>query len=83
MLSKRLCKQCWVRAVKSSSLWKAWSQGREWLEKATWDDGERIACVICGQDSGRVGFHIPVDAEPPDECPFQLEHLMETQNVEP
>jgi len=67
VLSKRICKKCYKHF------------GKEWDSEAEyeWKGMEYGAHVHCPHD---YTFFVLLRDNPPKECHYYLEHLMETQN---
>jgi len=65
MLSKEICKKC----INSEDKWDKY-------DEKNWKKFCEVICLI-GHE-GRPD-NISIKEEPPENCPFTLEHIMETQ----
>lgn len=63
MLTKRVCKKCIIRNCQGSSTWTA-------NDEKNWEAG----FVICSFQFMKQRLYLGND--PPEECPFILEHLV-------
>jgi len=72
MLSKEVCKQCYDRVPNIQWHWKALHEG-DWKKGWVW----------CFHDFKATASAVYVREDPPEDCPFTLEHKMATQDLEP
>ena len=73
MLNQKICRQCVEQSIPSFAnfAWQVW--------ESRWDEG--IACCLGGVDVTSKAVDLEVKQEPPDFCPFVLEHVLENENA--
>jgi hypothetical protein len=82
MLSKNICEKCikqWCHEIAPEGISKYELENREDGEldnlDITWKYHHRVECPRLGGSFEWIGIY----TDAPDECPYQLEHLLETQ----
>jgi hypothetical protein len=70
MLSKVVCKRCRVTCDGADAKWNATSEMR-------WEKCRAVICIAeLYRDACQTGTEVGIDDQPPENCPFKLEHLM-------
>ncbi len=83
MVSKRICQACinGDNTNQSISLFNDddetnFSWGAQ--DEEAWKKGA-VCCPLVSQDDETVPLGLPINGNPPRDCPFQLEHLLDVQ----
>lgn len=64
MINKEICKKCW-----EESIW------HKMIKLAAWTDNNEY-CWNIGYINCYMGGYISIDDNPPEKCPFYLEHIV-------
>ena len=77
MLNKEICYQCHEKNVRRSPYLRIIEDTIIASFHDRWKEG-KCFCKVAGHTS----WYVPVDAPPPDKCPYALEHLLVNQEDE-